>query len=203
MEAARVQPRILPRDVLDVVIGLPIGLVHVAICAAGPVALVTLSFLGLGWTTEHALLAGALAFIALAVVALGFTVRRLEIDSQGIRFVRILGSPKFLEWAQIDEIAPASRSEVVIHGWLWPIFPPNEATATLTALGHFRIRFGSETRYFPPANPDEFVQFVDQFRRAAEGAVGGSLESSTALPIQLQGHVSNSSGECKAPGAEK
>lgn len=68
---------------------------------------------------------------------------------------RIAPRDLFVVWDGVEEIAPATRREVVLKGVLWSPFPPREATPSLTGLGHFRIRFDGNVRYFSPRDPGE------------------------------------------------
>lgn len=89
-----------------------------------------------------------------------FRVTHLTLNGEGIRFHRILGSPRFLAWHKIRSVAPASRREVVFRGWLWPLFPAREMSSSLTSLGHFRIQWDNGFCYFPPADSQAFQAFV-------------------------------------------
>jgi len=153
----KIKPRTLPRDFSDVLIGLFVAL---------PVQVATLFFLpsGLVWWITGSPILGFLTLLVIYAVWLCFTVWSLELSADGIRFARFCGAPKFLRWEDITDISEAPRREVVIHGWLWPMFPAREMTPALSALGHFRIRWRYGISYFPPAQTEEFRRQIDEFR---------------------------------------
>jgi hypothetical protein len=158
----KIKPRTLPRDLTDVVIGLFVAL---------PILIIPLFILPsglIGWLTGSFLL-GFLTMLVIYAVWLCYTVWSLELSSAGIRFVRFCGTPKLLRWDEITDIAEAPRREVVLHGWLWPMFPGREMTPALSALGHFRIRWSGGFRYFPPAHTDEFKRQINEFRAQRTG----------------------------------
>jgi hypothetical protein len=97
------------------------------------------------------------------VLVLLHAVSELELDADGIRFVRLLGWPRFIPWSEVSDISLVTRREVLLHAWLWPPWPRRDSTASLTALGHFRIVFGNHVRYFPPSHPEEFALQVRNF----------------------------------------
>lgn len=98
-----------------------------------------------------------LAFLAIYGVCMMFAVWSLRLDTQGIEFCRLLGRPKFLRWDEITSIRTAARKEVVKDGWLWPLFPPREMTACLSARDHVRFEWDSGFCFFPPKDADQFL----------------------------------------------
>jgi hypothetical protein len=158
-----VTPHLRPRDAVDVIAGIPLGLLAVIELNIAPtvVTLITLRLAGAGWIQSAAV--AFLFYFAIGVLILLHAVSRLELDADGIRFVRLLGWPRFIPWSEINDISPATRREVLLHAWLWPPWPRRDSTASLTALGHFRIVFGNQVRYFPPSNPEEFALQVGNF----------------------------------------
>ncbi len=158
-----VTPHLRPRDVLDVFAGIPLGLLAVVELNIAPSVVI---FIALRWTgadLETSVLAALVFYLVVAVLILLHAVSRLELDADGIRFVRLLGWPRFVPWSEINDISPVSRKEVFFHAWLWPPWPRRDSTASLTALGHFRITFGHHVRYFPPSRPEEFMYQVRNF----------------------------------------
>jgi len=145
-------PRFLPRDFLDVCLGLPIGLLQAAIFF-GLTAVLT-------YILTHSEPISLVVFLTAYGFSLLFVVRRLTVSATGLQFHRILGSPKFLPWERISSVALASRRELIIRGWLWPPFPPRECSACLSATQHYRIMWNSGFCYYPPAEPQLFEQFV-------------------------------------------
>jgi hypothetical protein len=147
-----IPPRILPRDFFDVCLGLPIGLFQTAVLFGLPALL--------AFILTRSLAIAFLVFCIAYSIALLFMVRRLTLAADGLHFHRILGSPKFLPWERISSISVAPRAELIIRGWLWPLFPPREITPSLTALQHYRITWDTGFCYYPPAHVQDFEQYV-------------------------------------------
>ena len=147
------KPRILPRDFLDVVIGLPVGLFGFCIVFIVPTLVMAMLF---GFP------ACLITFLLLCIVWLLFTVQSMTLDVEGIHFQRILGSPKHLSWQTIISVEEATRREVVLHGWLWPLFPTREMTFSLSTKHHFRIRWTGGYCYFPPKDIEQFRKKVSE-----------------------------------------
>ena len=107
-------------------------------------------------STVLALVGGIVVFyplsMVLSIVVTLSTVHWLRIDAAGLTFGRALGRHRRLPWGSITEIAPAPADEVVRRGWLWPPVPPREATRSMSAEGHFRIRTRERVLYYPPAD---------------------------------------------------
>jgi hypothetical protein len=92
-----------------------------------------------------------------------FVVRKLSIDDNGILFVRVLGSPKILKWTDIESIEKVSRKELILRGWLWPLFPAREMTACLSSKNHFRIKWRDGFCYFPPRHEGDFEELIRKY----------------------------------------
>src|SRR5262245_48449338 len=137
-----VGPHLKPRDAVDVLAGIPLGLLAVVELNIAPavVVFIALRWAGAGWEPSAAI--AILFFLAIGVLVLLHAVSELELDADGIRFVRLLGWPRFIPWSEVSDISPVTRREVLLHAWLWPPWPRRDSTASLTALGHFRIVFG-------------------------------------------------------------
>jgi hypothetical protein len=108
--------------------------------------------------------------LILPLLSIGFSLHAVEwlrIDEQGIRFGRRWGTPKFLPWTAVRHIRPATRREVVLFGWLWPPFPPREATRALTSVGHYRIEWEGGYCYFPPDDEGTFRRAVERWGDSA------------------------------------
>ena len=116
--------------------------------------------------TSSALVAG-FGFLVVYAIFLSMSVWSLELTTDGIRFARFLGSPKFIPWNQISTVKRVPRSELILHGWLWPPFPAREMTASLSSRDHFRIQYATGFRYFPPSDPDSFEEVVRRFAPSA------------------------------------
>ena len=93
-------------------------------------------------------------------VFVAFSVWSITLTTEGIRFHRFLGAPKFLPWTSIVSVEVAPRWELIRRGWLWPVFPTREMTASLTSLQHYRITWRKGFCYFPPADAEAFEQYV-------------------------------------------
>ena len=147
----RIEPRFFPRDLIDVLVGLPIAVLQVVLVMGVPTLIVTLSV-----SKE----AGAITFLLIALLYLIsclFVVRSLEIEPDHILFRRVLGNRNRLAKSEIVSVEEAPRGEVVIHGWLWPPFPfSREMTTCLSAKHHFRIRWKDGFCYFPPREVEQF-----------------------------------------------
>lgn len=154
----RIAPRFLPRGVVDFLVSAAVGLFQCLILFGVPASIAYF----LTRSTSVALLASVAAYI----VFLLFAVRYITLSIDGIQFHRVLGTPKFLPWGQITSIERVSRSELVFRGWLWPLFPPREITASLSSLGHFRIRWPGGFCYYPPRDALEFERHVSSKLRS-------------------------------------
>jgi hypothetical protein len=111
-------------------------------------------------------LVSGLWFVSLAVpafilvVLLAFTVWSITLTAQGIHFHRLLGTPKFLPWTSVHSVEIVPRRELIFRGWLWPLFPAREMTASLTSLQHYRITWRDGFCYYPPADTRAFERYV-------------------------------------------
>ncbi|MES2018080.1 MAG: hypothetical protein V4484_16455 [Pseudomonadota bacterium] len=146
------QPRIAPRDISDTILSAGIGLLQVGVLFGLP-ALICF------WIAGSVVLASAVACALYAIFIL-LCVTNLKISPAGIRLSRAFGGPKFIAWSDIACVEEVPRSELIWRGWVWPLFPPREMTPSLTSLGHYRIQYGSESVYFPPADPQAFMAAV-------------------------------------------
>jgi hypothetical protein len=142
------KPRVAPRDLSDALISILIGSFQVLLLFVLP------GFLCHS-LTDNVPLAVLFSFGLYGFYVL-FAVTKLEVSTGGLRFVRLLGSPKLLQWSEISSVSEASRQELIIHGWLWPLFPSREFTPSCTSLGHYRITYGNKFVYFPPLDADAF-----------------------------------------------
>ncbi len=151
-QAITVRSRVAPRGLLDAVISLGVALVMFSVLVFAPAAV-------LAWWVGS-----PVAFVLFVsgywIVWVLFSVPQLEVSSEGIRFVRKLGTPKFLPWSEIESVEPAPRTEILIHGWLWPRFPLRDMSPGHTSLGYFRIRFNGGVAYFPPRDEARFSELI-------------------------------------------
>jgi len=155
LSATYIRPRIASRGWKDFLlvtcIVLPVQLTGLLIV---PAALV--------YAATHSWIAAWLAAAVIYVVCMSLVVTALRITSEGIHFIRLCGSPKFLSWKQIEGISLAPPKELIIYGWLWPPLPAREMTASLSCLQHYRIQWTNGYCYFPPADVELFEQRVNQ-----------------------------------------
>jgi hypothetical protein len=152
IDAVVIAPRIQPRGLSDALLSSVVGLFQVTI------------LFGLPWLAAYRITHSSIIALAVFGAAYGlffsFTVVRVSISSSGIRFHRRFGSPRFLSWERITSVAVASRRELILHGWLWPLFPSREMTPCFSSLQHYRITWDGGMCYYPPADPDLFEQYV-------------------------------------------
>jgi hypothetical protein len=150
----------MPRDFIDIFLGLPIGILLSALFFGIPALLAFILARSLGVGHFPSLLVALLAYLLAYGFFLLFMVRRLTVAVDGLHFHRVLGSPKFLSWERISSVTVASRRELILRGWLWPLFPPREITPSLSALHHYRVTWDSGFCYYPPAHTKDFEQHV-------------------------------------------
>lgn len=150
-----VKPRILPRDFIDCVLSVSVGLALVGVLLGVP-ALVA-------YWISHSVVIAFLTFCLFHGVFSCFAVSCLTLSPGGIRFHRLFGSPRFLPWEHIVSISVAPRSELVLRGWLWPPFPAREMTASLTAREHLRISWRDGYCYFPPVEPQAILAYASAY----------------------------------------
>ena len=148
MNNLTIKPRLLPRGPADMLLGVSVGVLQAAFLFYGPAILVGYLFRSF-WV-------GLVVFIVIFTAWILLSVTKLHLSAEGVRFVRLLGSPKFLAWNEIQSIEPAPPRELVLKGWLWPLFPAREMTFCLSAMGHYRFRYGDRYTYFPPADESAF-----------------------------------------------
>jgi hypothetical protein len=161
-----IKPRILPRDVADVVLGL---LVSVPTQVVPVFLFPTLAAFGAaraaGIATEPAWLLAAAVYLGVGLGVLSFVIWSLRIDREGIHFVRFFGRPRLLRWAEISAITETARREVVVGAWLWPTAMKHEMTPSMSALDHFRIQWQGGHYFFPPEDAARFLEAINRFRK--------------------------------------
>jgi hypothetical protein len=158
----KIKPRFLPRDLLDILIGLPVGALQVGVLLILPSVLAALLLNPL---------VGVLTYPVIYTVWLLFSVRSITVDVNGIAFHRVFGSPKHLRREEIVSVEEAPRREVVLCGWLWPLFPAREMTPSLSALHHFRIRWAGGYCYFPPKDVAAFPTLITEMMKGRPNQV--------------------------------
>ena len=149
----RIKPRIMSRGVADFCVGafvvFPAQFLALFILPSGIAFLLSRSW-------YLALTVPAIIY----VVFLAFSVWSITLTAEGIRFHRLLGVPKFLPWSSVLSVEVAPRWELIRRGWLWPLLPAREMTASLTSLQHYRITWPEGFCYYPPADAQVFEQYV-------------------------------------------
>ena len=161
MTALTFKPRVAPRNAADALITTGVGVLQVLILLGVPGLIV----FALTRSAPMALL----CVLAINLFFLLMSVSRIVLNDEGIRLVRIFGGPRFIAWDAIERVVEAPRKELIVRGWLWPMFPPREFTTSLSSLGHYRIEFGQRSVYFPPKDEAGFVAAVNA--RLAQRAV--------------------------------
>jgi hypothetical protein len=152
MDTLTVKPRLAPRSLGDFLMCLPIGVLQATLVFFLPVGLV--------WYLTGSLGLVALTYLVFVFTWLAWSVTKLELNSHGVRFVRWFGSPKFLSWEEIRAVEVSSPKELILNGWLWPLFPAREMTLSFTARGHYCFRHANGYAYFPPADETVFREFI-------------------------------------------
>jgi len=145
-------PKVSTQDGLDAVLAVLLGGLLTAVLFGLP-ALIAFFF-------THSFIVAAATFIVFYLFFLGFSVWSLSASEHGLRLHRLLGGPRLIPWDQITSIREVSRTEVILEGWLWPLFPPREFTPCLSSLGHFRIDFEGRHIYYPPRDVEQFRRVV-------------------------------------------
>lgn len=169
-----------PRDLLDGLVCLAAGaaaLALTAVLAAVPAAAVYLATRS-GYAATGALVAAGLLAACMVTLTL---VHWMRIDATGLRLGRLAGWPKSVRWEDVTGIRPASRSEVIVRGWLLPPVPPREATRCLSSLGHYRIDYRGGYFFYPPADEERFLKAV-AFWRARHAEQHGPGDSAAGGP---------------------
>lgn len=147
MDPVVIRPHARPRDARDAFIG-----VVVTLLIAAALYLVGYAAADIFRGPRTAAIVGFVAVVlAFAWIALR-TVRGVELDDSGIRFLRFAGRPRFISWDHLQAVRRADRAEVVLHGWLLPPLAMRACSASLTSLGHYRFDAPAGSVYFPPAD---------------------------------------------------
>ncbi len=145
-------PKVVTQGVFDALLATLFGLLLVAILCGLPAVLVFL--------LTQSLIAAAAAFLVVYLGFLAFTVWSLSASERGLRLHRLFGAPRLIPWDQITSVREVGREELILQGWLWPLFPPREFTPCMSSMGHFRIDFDGRHLYYPPRDADLFRQYM-------------------------------------------
>jgi len=144
-----IKPRLTPRNLSDALLSTAIGSIQIVVLFLLPAWLVYV------WTGSMAV-AGGVALASYGIFGL-FSVTALQVDQTGIKLKRILGSPKSVPWSEVMQVREAPRWELIVNGWLWPLFPSRELTPSYTSIGHFRFQYGDQYFFYPPLDIDELI----------------------------------------------
>lgn len=157
MDPVVIRPHAKPRDARDAFIAVVVTfLVGAALFLVGYVAVDffrgprTAAIVGL------VVVALALGWVALC------TVRGIELDDTGVRFLRTAGRPRFVSWDNLKGVQRADRAEVVLRGWLLPPLAMRACNASLTSLGHYRFDWPGGSTYFPPADEGALLTVLER-----------------------------------------
>jgi hypothetical protein len=161
-ETILIRPRIAPRGSRDLRRSILPSVVVLAQIVALPLLVGSLIHLSTR-SAKWALVGGYVVFLALALYVGLQSVGWLKLDSAGITFGRRIGTPGRLRWDRITGIRPATPSEVIRQGWLWPALRPREATRCLSPDGHYRIEWDRQFCFFPPEDEAAFRAAVERW----------------------------------------
>jgi len=159
----KILPRVLPRTFSDFLLTLSAGTLLILILFVLPYKLLWMA------TNNY-----VVTLVPLLVICLYFIfggVRYLEINSEGIRFKRVLGAPKLIEWRNLEgvEISPPLRT--IWFGWLWPIIPAREMTCSFSSYKHALFRYsGNKVVFFPPYDIDLLLSCIKKHKPTALSA---------------------------------
>ena len=148
------RPNFAPRNLVDASLGFLVFLVQALLLFIIPGITVY-------WITGSSLSAIGTVILIYIIFSL-FSVWSAKLTDEGIYFKRLLGYPKFLPWNRIISVSVAPRNELIVHGWLWPLIPAREMTASLSSLNHYRISWKEGYCYYPPADIPGFESAVNQ-----------------------------------------
>jgi hypothetical protein len=164
----RIWPSKAPADLLDIVIGIAYVVIALTVVLVLPsvAALATLWLIKAGPGHVPALV----SFVMLLPTSIWYVwllssiVISVSVDEDGLHFQRRFRSPDDWAWDSVTAIRPASRREVAWDGWIRPLFNPRERTICMSALGHYRIQGKTDYCFFPPKNPEAFVEAIARYR---------------------------------------
>ncbi len=157
-----------PADVLDILTGIAEVAVVFAYLFSVPVALV--------FAVDRLLTLGQYATLAVGIVAslpsvLWFlklilpVVKSVSVDEDGLHFQCSFGTSIDWSWHTILAIQPASRREVVNwREWIRQLIGPRERAICASTRGHYRIQGKTDYCFFPPKNPEAFVEAIARYR---------------------------------------
>ena len=148
------KPKITTSGFIDFVIFLTFGILQTVIMFALPGYLI-FSVTGneiLGWAS------GAALYIVFTL----FIVKSITISESGIDLKRMFGNPKSIPWDRVRGYIEVTPKEVIIFGWLWPLFPAREMTPCMSCKGHVRIQLDDGYFYYPPNDLHRFREALEK-----------------------------------------
>lgn len=149
------KPKLITSGLIDFVTFLAVGLFQAAIMFVLPGYL---CYLATGNTTLGVLFGVALYFIFML-----YLVNSITISKSGITLKRIFGNPKKVAWECVRGFSEATPKEVIILGWLWPLFPAREMTPCMSCKGHVRIQLNDGYFYYPPRDLMKFIETLERY----------------------------------------
>ncbi|GAB1259288.1 hypothetical protein NBRC116494_37910 [Aurantivibrio plasticivorans] len=151
----KIEPKMALSNINDFFIFIVVGTLLVGILFVFPSYVIYL----LSGSTTAAYCTGIFLYLAF----MSFCALSITLSDAGIKLNRRLGGPKNIQWADIQSFQEVSPKEVIVFGWLWPIFPPRESTPCMSCYGHFRISYNGGYFYYPPAEKEKFIQLMEQY----------------------------------------
>ncbi len=145
----------MPHDLSDFLVTLIIGSFQVIALFVVPGLIIYL--------LTNNVWAGAITFLISYCTFFMFSIFRIAVTETGIIITRLFGKPKKLNWSQIHGYAEASPKDVVLNGWLWPLFPAQEMTIGLTCKGFVKLQHENGFFYYPPDNKVLFIETIEKY----------------------------------------
>ncbi|MGC1272931.1 MAG: hypothetical protein WBC44_04435 [Planctomycetaceae bacterium] len=180
--------RKLPRDLLDVLLQIPmifVGMVYQVVGSVLSFACLRL----LGFSMEAAVLLAlviGLAFLIDVALLLSLPAcRSVTLDRDGLRFRRYFGPEKRVAWSDLVRVTEVSRWEVFFRVWIWPGFPPRGSYWCGSTLRQFRIEWHAGR----PDNdqPEIMDRAVTEGRRKSNSVPGARCPSPWGEGLGVRG----------------
>lgn len=157
---SKIKPRILPRNLLDLLILIPAFAIQTIMLFIAPMFIIYILSGNMGLVL--------VTFILIWGYFIFGGVRYLIVNENGIQFKRILGSPRTITWQELESIEVSSPLNTIVYGWLWPPIPAREMTYSFSAYEHIQFTYaGGKRVYFPPKQASEFVELVNEYQGQA------------------------------------
>lgn len=155
----KINPKLSSDNLQDALITVFVAIIQVSVLFGLPGFVVY-------WLTDNEPVAWLIT-LSIYLLFLSFSIFSITVGEEGIKFNRLFGLPKLLSWSEITSIEPASPEELILKGWLWPLFPAREMTFCLSSRGHYRITHHGGYCYYPPENPESFMTLINQYKSKA------------------------------------